>query len=362
VTPRAAVVGTGFGCLTHVRAMRAAGFQVTALVGRDADKTAARADQFDIPHACTTLSDALALDAGSVDAVVVATPPHTHAELVLEALAAGRHVLCEKPFARDAAEAQSMLDAAERAGVVHLVGTEFRYAPGRVLLARAIRARAIGEPRLATFLLHIPLLADPAAEVPAWWSDARQGGGWLGAQGSHDIDQVRTALGEFESVSASLPHVVERGWTAEDAFVVQFRLRNGCVGVMQSVASDRGPMLFATRVAGTAGTVWAEGDRVRVADAAGVRDLEIPPDLTVGAPDPPSADLMHSAYDLLHSTGIDFGPYTRLHEVFGRLISGQPVPNEPAPPTFADGVAAMRVLDAVRVSAREQRTVELPSS
>ena len=58
-----------------------------------------------------------------VDAVAVATPPHAHAAIVLAALAAGKHVLCEKPFARNAAEARTMLAAAEGAGVVHLLGT-----------------------------------------------------------------------------------------------------------------------------------------------------------------------------------------------------------------------------------------------
>jgi predicted dehydrogenase len=208
-------------------------------------------------------------------------------------------------------------------------------------------------------LLHIPLLADPAAVVPDWWSDAAQGGGWLGAQCSHDIDQIRVALGEFAAVSASLPHVVDRGWSAEDAFVVHFRLRNGCVGVMQSVAGDRGPMLFATRVAGTHGAVWAEGDRVQIADASGTRELACPPELVVAPPDPPPAELMHTAYDLLHSTGIDLGPYTRLAETFRALIAGEPVADEPGPPTFRDGVAAMEVLDAIRTSAHERRTVEV---
>jgi predicted dehydrogenase len=242
---------------------------------------------------------------------------------------------------------------------MHMVGTEFRYAPGRVLLARTIRSGAIGEPRLATFMLHIPLLADGAAEVPSWWSDAAQGGGWLGAQASHDIDQIRTALGEFATVSASLPRVVDRDWSAEDAFLVHFRLRNGCAGVMQSVASDRGPMLFTTRVVGTRGTVWAEGDHVRIADSSGVRDVPCPPEIAVAPPNPPPHDLMHSAYDWLHSTGIDFGPYQRLAEVFRDRITGVAVPDDPATPTFADGVAAMEVLDAIRLSAREERTVTI---
>jgi predicted dehydrogenase len=353
-----AVVGTGFGCLTHVRALRAAGFDVHALVGRDPVKTAARAERFEIPNACTSLADALA--AAGVDAVTIATPPHTHAPLVLEAIGAGRHVLCEKPFARDATEARALLAAAEKAGVVHFLGTEFRFAPGQALLARTVRSGAIGEPRLATFLLHIPLLADPDAEVPPWWSDAAQGGGWLGAHASHVIDQIRTTIGEFVTVTASLPNVGDHRWSAEDAYLVHFQLRGGCVGFMQSVASDRGPMLFATRVAGTGGTAWAEGDRVRVADADGTRDIECAPDLEIPAAEPPPADLLVSAYDLLHSTGLDFAPYVRLFERFRARVEGVPEPAGPTPGTFADGVATMDVLDAIRRSAREGRSVDLP--
>src|SRR5437868_10078429 len=175
-----AVVGTGFGCLTHVRALRNAGFEVDALVGRDPVRTTERAARADVASATTSLAEAL--DLPGVDAVAVATPPHTHAPIVLAALAAGKHVVCEKPFARDAAEGQRMLDAAERAGVVHLLGTEFRWSTGQALAARLIREGAIGEPRMATFILHVPMLADPDGELPAWWASAEDGGGWLGAQ------------------------------------------------------------------------------------------------------------------------------------------------------------------------------------
>ena len=135
-----AIVGTGFGCITHLRALRAAGFDVQrarrARSGQDAPSAPQR---FDVPHALTNLADALALP--GVDAVAIATPPHTHAPIALEAIAAGKHVLCEKPFARDAAEAQQMLDAAEAAGVVHLLGTEFRWASGQASMARVVAAR-----------------------------------------------------------------------------------------------------------------------------------------------------------------------------------------------------------------------------
>ncbi len=135
----AAVVGTGFGCYTHVRALRAAGFDVLALVGRDPAKTAERAALFEVPRALTSLDEALAV--AGVDAVTIATPPHTHAPLARQAIAAGRHVLCEKPFAADTEEAKVVLDAAESAGVVHVLGTEFRWDPGQAGLARAVRGR-----------------------------------------------------------------------------------------------------------------------------------------------------------------------------------------------------------------------------
>src|SRR5207249_3835207 len=144
----------------------AAGFDVLALVGRDPEKTAYRAKRFEIPNPLTALGDALALP--GVDAVTIATPPHTHGPLVLEAVAAGKHVMCEKPFARDGAEARTMLNAAEAAGVVHFLGTEFRFSTGQALMARVVAEGAIGEPRLATFVIHIPGLADPTSQVPAW--------------------------------------------------------------------------------------------------------------------------------------------------------------------------------------------------
>jgi len=343
-----AVVGTGFGCLTHARALRAAGFDVAALVGRDPEKTAERAARFEIPHASTDLAAALARP--EIDAVTIATPPHSHAAIAHAAIAAGKHVLCEKPFARDTAEARGLLAAAERAGVVHLLGAEMRFTPGQALLAQVVRDGAIGAPRLATFLMHIPLLADPASEVPGWWSDAGAGGGWLGAHAPHVIDQIATTVGPISGVSATLTRVVERDWTVEDGYVVHFRTANGAAGTMQAVAADRGTMLFATRVAGTTGTAIAEGDRVEVHDASGKRVVDLPPELAVEPPQPPPGDLLVTAYDLLHSFGIDYGPYVRLCEHFRARIEGTQPPAGPEPATFVDGVANMAVIDAIRAS------------
>lgn len=347
--PGVVVVGTGFGCFTHVRALRAAGFEVVALVGRDASRTAERARQFGVPRACRSLAEALALP--GIVAVTIATPPLTHAALALEAIAAGKHVLCEKPFAANTDEARVVLAAAESAGVVHVMGTEFRYDAGQALLAQAVAHGDVGEPRIATWLMHVPVLAESDAQVPAWWADASASGGWMAAHGSQLIDQIRATLGEFEGVSASLVHVVDRPMSADDGFVIHFRLASGCVGTLQSTASDRGVMVE-TRVTGSAATAWIEGvgSTVKLASSTGVRSL---PPLegmpTIPAPALPAGSVT-TAYERMITFGVEYGPYTRLAAAFRDLILGLPS-EAPPPATFADGVAMMTVLDAARRSA-----------
>jgi predicted dehydrogenase len=326
---RAIVVGTAFGGRVHVPALRAAGFEVVALVGSDPKRTKEKAATSEVPHAFTDLSEAIAKTRAV--AVTIATPPATHAELALTAIVRGCHVICEKPLAMNVAEARKMLDAAEAAQVVHLVGHQFRWQPERALLARVIADGQIGMPRLATLIHYLSLVADPDSKMPAWWFDPASGGGWLGAHGSHYVDQIRAMLGEFASVSAALPVVSDRKVAADDTYVVRFTLRNGVQGVLQSTAGAWGPGTPMTRIAGTKGTVWEEGGVVRVADRDGVREIPLPSELQV--PPPPA------------------GAYVRLCEVFRDRIEGRASATTVREPTFADGVACMEALDAIRASA-----------
>ena len=354
----AAVVGTGFGVVTHVRALQAADIEVRALVGRDPDKTAKRAAMFGIPHATTDRSEAFGRD--DVDIVAVATPPHAHAEVVLDAVSAGKHVLCEKPFARDLAEAREMLRAAEEARVVHLLGTEFRFAPGQALLTRTVRSGAVGDPRFMLFVLQLPTLADPAAEMPEWWDDAAEGGGWLGAQGTHVIDQVRTTIGEITRVSASLETLSPRPMTADDTYTVQLETANGATGLLHSSAAAGGQFVVATKVTGTAGSAWTQGDEVWVDTGSGPTQVPPADDLPAVTPVPPPSELLHTTYDMWHSTGMDLLPYTRLYTVMRERILGHDVADDPAAGTFADGVANQAVVDAVRESSATRTWVEVP--
>lgn len=339
------VVGTGFGCRVHVPAAQAAGLDVVALVGRDAEKTARRAARSGIDKPCGSLKDALQLPHS--DLVVIATSPGTHAELAHEAIAAGRHVLVEKPFTLSAPQAARLKDAAERAGVVALVGHEFRFAPERVTFRHAVAQGLVGPPRIATFVGHLSLVAPLDMRAPQWWFDRKAGGGWLGASVSHLVDAIRTWLGEFERVSAVLPMVSgrDREANAEDTAAASFRMRSGCDGVLQQSAAVWGDRVEVMRVAGPLGTLTLEGDSVRLADAGGTRVLD-----RVGPASPvelePSDDPRH------RFTHIELGPATVQAAVWRDLVMGKrPDYGDAAPATFADGLACMQVLDAIRQSA-----------
>jgi predicted dehydrogenase len=345
--PSVIVFGTSFGCLTHVRTLRQAGFEVLAIVGRDPDRTAERARRFDVPLGLISLDEALALP--RVDAISIATPPASHHSLVLAAAAAGKHILCEKPFAVDAQQAEAMCEAAERAGVVHLLGTEFRFAPGNALLARVVQSGRIGDPIDAQFALDVPFVASAESEVPDWWRDDGQAGGWLGAYGSHIVDQIRATLGEIESVGALLSVRDDRLAGADDGFNALFKTASGASVTMRSCARSHA-IVGHTLVIGSEATAVLQGDRVLLHSASGVEELAVPPELEVLPPSPPPTEGLTTSYELGHTLGTDFGPYTRLYEVLLGLIEGRDVSAWPRPATFRDGLACQRVLDAIRRS------------
>jgi predicted dehydrogenase len=326
-----------------VPALRNAGFDVVALVGRDPEKTGRRASRLGVDRTCTSLAEALAIP--GVEVVSIATPPAEHAHLAVEAVDAGRHVICEKPFALDALEARQMRAAASKAGVVALVGHEFRFAEDRATARQALASGAIGEPRLLSHLSFTPLLADPAAPTPGWWFDPAQGGGWLGASGSHLIDQVRSWLGEFDEVSAGLSVVSDRKGVADDTFTVRFSLRSGVQGVLQQSAGSWGPPVNVTRVSGSSGSLWVDDEGVWLATPDGRQRVEVPEELRLAPPPDESDDPRH------RFTHIELSPFTRLCEVLDDLIAGRPA-RHPAPPaTFQDGYIGMLVLDTMRASA-----------
>jgi predicted dehydrogenase len=178
-------------------------------------------------------------------------------------------------------------------------------------------------------------------------------------------------LGEFEAVAGALTLNSDHAWTADDSFTVLFRLRNGLHGVLQSSWGVYGPRLSVYRVSGPKATIWVDGftvsnaAKVWVADADGEREIEVPDELRLPDPSPTEGERavvedLDTSYGKGHAGGGTGPPFTRLAGVLRDTILGRPVPSLPRPPTFADGLAHMLVLDAIRQSVVEQRWVDVP--
>lgn len=366
--PGAVVVGTGFGLFTHVRALRDAGFEVRAIVGRDLEKTRSRAAPLGIPLAANDLPKVLA-DDPIIRLVTVATPPHAHQAPVMQAIAAGRAVMCEKPFARDLAEARDMLAAAEAASIVHALGAEFRYDSAQALLSRLVSQGAVGKPLLFHRVYQQPG-GDPNEPLADWWTAAKQGGGFLGAFGTHMIDQVRATVGEIAAVSAILLKLStgRPAMTSDDYYNLQFRTVDGCHGVLEAAMCLPGPFVMTCKVAGATGTAWiqsgaafGEPEQVWLQDANGqARQVEMPPELVNAPAGPfPIGELVQTEMDRWHSQGFDVAPYAKLFGQLKAQIEGRAPPLPDPAADFTDAVANQAVLDAARRSAAEGQWVQV---
>ncbi len=355
---KALVAGTGFGCRIQIPALRGAGFDVVGLIGTDPKRTAERAAANGVFGAFTDLGEAIQTTQAAV--IAISTPPHSHAALTMQALSRGCHVLCEKPFARDAAEARSMLAAATAAGKIHMLGHEFRYIPQRAAVGRAIAEGLIGTPRTVSMVQLLPHIPQWEGSMPGWWFDPAEGGGWLGASMPHLADQLRTWLGEFTSVSASLSAVTLSRGPVDDTFSARFAMAGGVEGVIQYCAGVYGPMMDLAHVSGSHGSIWTEGAGIKIADNSGTRDYAIPADLALPPPPPVGSDPRHQEERWKSLVSIELAPYTMLCRAFHAAIHGEASPSSVAPATFADGVAAMEIIDAFRASAADGgRVVEI---
>ncbi len=178
---------------------------------------------------------AAALEATEIDAVVITTPTFTHAALAIEALTAGKHVLCEKPMALTLDECDRMAAAAERAGVVFQMGFMRRFDPPFMQAKAQIDAGAIGRPLIVRSLTRGPGLP------PDWANDPATSNGMLAEVNSHDFDAVRWLAGgryvEVFARAAALKAPELRGRFPDfyDTATVSLALDNGAMGMIDGV-------------------------------------------------------------------------------------------------------------------------------
>jgi predicted dehydrogenase len=338
---RVGVIGTGFGSLVQIPAFRAnPRVEVVAVASGAPGKARKTADALGVPHA---FDDWRKLVAADLDLVSITTPPSLHHAMALASLDAGRHVLCEKPMAMSAGEAQDMLTHGERARRVHVIDHELRFNPNRRKARRLIEEGFVGAPR------HVLLTAVNASRHDptkpwSWWYDDAQGGGLLGAVGSHQVDLLRYWLGEVAAVTGTAGAFIserplpdgrgQRRVTADDFTTFSLRFRSGAIGtvVLSAVATHTvGPR---TEVWGDAGSlVLDEADRLwggKLGEP--LAELTEPETL----PTPPGMQYV-SLWGLSFVRLVD--------HLVQATLDGAPV--APAA-TFRDGAAVQRVLDAVR--------------
>lgn len=259
---RVGVVGVNFGAVVHIPGFQSEGVEVVAVCARREETASETAERFGIPRVFTDYDAMLRMD--GLDAVSIASPEQLHAPMTLAALAAGKHLICEKPFAIDQTEARKVLDAARASGLTAMVGHEFRFASGRMRAKELIDEGYIGNLRFALLrlIMGTPGTAGtrPGSPPPIATSASS---GFLGRLGSHYVDCLRHWFGEVESVSADLTNfgVLQRDGAAaaaaapDDSFLFTLKFARG--GMAQMVGSRAGsfPSAPGIEVYGDAGTL-----------------------------------------------------------------------------------------------------------
>jgi predicted dehydrogenase len=346
VTLRIGIVGTGFAKRVQLPGLRLVpDVEVTAVSSGQRANADAVAREFGIPH---VFDDGVDLArSGHADLVIVSSTPASHARYAIAALEAGRHLLCEKPLALDAAEAWQIVAAAERRPrQVAWVDHELRYEPNRRRIRELVREGAIGDVRHIEIVLKPYIRGDGRPQAPdapwTWWFDAAQGGGILGAVGSHLIDLCRFWTGrDVVQVAGRAQTFVRervdaagtrRPATADEFASAVLTLAGGVIVTLTlSVVAQHGPGHFA-QISGTEGTLVLTGEtRLEIGKPGGpLEDVSVPDDLSG-----------KTAVNNMWARS-----FVRLMRDLAATIGGGPTTGEPA--TIRDGWQTQRVLDAIR--------------
>jgi predicted dehydrogenase len=365
---KAAVVGTGFIGVVHVEALRRLGVEVTGIVGSSPDRAAVKAEAAALPAPYASFEAMLADPA--VDVVHLTTPNHLHFDQARAALAAGKHVVCEKPLAMTSAETAELLRLAEQSGLVHAVNFNVRFYPQCQEARARVRAGEIGDVRLISGgYLQDWLLLDTDWN---WRLDPAAGGALraVGDIGSHWLDLVQFITGRHvEAVLADLAtfipvrrqptgpvetfsgaatgETVDTPMETEDAAGILLRLSGGARGVMtvSQVSAGRKNRL-SWEIDGSASSLaWQS---------------EAPEELWIGHRDRPNELLLRERgdYPAGHAEGFP-DTFKHLYRAVYRAVAAGGPPSDPDYPTFADGHEEAVIGDAIARSHAEQRWVSV---
>ena len=372
------MIGTGFIGTVHVEALRRIGVQVRGVLGSTPDRGRRAADALGVAHTYASLDEVLADP--SVDVVHVTSPNHLHLSHARTILAAGRHIVCEKPLAMTAAESSELVDLAAASGVVNAVNFNNRFYPLHQHVREVVAAGDLGEVRFVTgHYFQDWLLLDTDWN---WRLEPDKGGSLraVGDIGSHWLDLMTFLTGQpIVAVMADLAtfvttrhqpsgpvetfsqersaDTVRREMATEDVASILLRFANGA----------RGAVSVSQISAGRKNSLNWEIDG---SSAAAAWDSETPEQLWIGHRDRPNEILLRNP-SLMGPAGraaaaLPGGHVEGFADTFAALFRaiyadvdlGQPNPS-PAYATFADGHDEMLVGDAIAESARHGRWTDV---
>jgi predicted dehydrogenase len=292
-----------------------------------------------------------------VDAVIIATPNVSHAPIALAAIAAGKHVLCEKPLCMSYAQAMEMYHRAEEAGVRHMTAFTYRFVPAMRYLSYLVGKGDLGQP----YHFRSCRLQDWGARGLGWRQvEKMAGSGELGDMLSHRIDYAHLLFGPMKRLTANtrLIHPVRDGQVSdlEDWVAILSEFRNSASGVLESskVATGRGESAHSQ-------------DYVEVngSEASMVFQLEQPRQLLISRKGQTQLQVVPLPKEFLRWPGSPRDPaagdplfsfrYDQNFEFIDAITN-----ERPCRPSFLDGARAQAVMDAAHVCARERKWVDLP--
>jgi predicted dehydrogenase len=302
-----------------------------------------------------------------IDLVDVCTPGDSHAEIAIAAARAGKAVFCEKPLANTVKDAQAMLAAVRKAGVVHMVCHNYRRAPAVMLARQLIRQGRLGDiyHYRGTYLQD--WIVDPA--FPLVWRLRKEaaGSGALGDIASHSLDLARFLVGEITDVAADLTTFVKRRplpgnpkkmgrVTVDDASAAVVRFASGARGTIEATRMATGRKNYNRfEINGSRGSLAFNLERLNELE---VYDRADPPAVqgfrTVMVTEAAHHPYVKAWWPPGHGLGYE---HTFVHTVYDLLeaMAAGRIPR----PSFEDGLANQRVLDAMERAARSRRWVKV---
>ncbi len=355
---RIGIIGTGFAKLVQIPAfLNCRETEIVSVASGSLANAEKTARDFNVKHFTDDWRETI--ENKEVDLVCITTPTVLHHEQTLFAIALGKHILCEKPMAMNAAEALEMTQKAKDAKILALIDHELRFLNGRKRAFEMVRTGEIGK------IIHFKIMFRNASRGTQdvkwnWWSDINSGGGALGAIGSHAIDTFRWLLGtEISEVFCQLKTNVKlrtdaqgetKPVTTDDEcnLILKFRENNltaDASGTVSLSVVESGKYEHRLEIFGTKGSIIVEeGGELWVSKITDSDWTKIEIDL--GEP-PPNTKV----------GGWSRGFMNFANEIVSALQEGRiDVPNAA---TFEDGYKCQVVLDAARESNRSGRKITI---